>query len=123
INTGTLDIAPGVTRTLQVGATISPLFVGTLSNTASVVMPAGVVDAQPADNSATDKTAVTPAPGVAAGCAGIEGGVVEGQAISCTFLLWNGGPAAQADNPGDKFVDALPAGLTLVSAMASSGTI
>ncbi len=36
-------------------------------------------------------------------------------------MLTNSG-TAQADNPGDEFVDVLPAQLTLISATASSGT-
>jgi uncharacterized repeat protein (TIGR01451 family) len=42
--------------------------------------------------------------------------------VTYTFLLANNGPVDQADNPGDEFTDVLPAGLTLVSASASSGT-
>lgn len=119
----TLDLLPGARETYRVEGAISPFFTGPLLNAASVAMPAGVPDSQPADNTSTDTTAVVPVPGVTALCAGTEGGVLEGDVVTFTFVLWNGGPAAQADNLGDQLVDALPAGLTLVTAAASSGTI
>lgn len=119
----TLDLSRGASETYRIAGAISPFFVGTLVNTAYVAMPAGAPDAEPANNTSTDETAVVPAPGVTALCAGMEGAVLEGDVVTFTFVLWNGGPAAQADNPGYEFVDALPAGLTLVSAAASSGTI
>jgi hypothetical protein len=52
----------------------------------------------------------------------ISGTAMEGSAIVKTYLLLNGGPAFQGDNPGDEFTDTLPATLTLVSAAADSGT-
>ncbi len=45
-----------------------------------------------------------------------------GQAVTYTVTLTNNGTANQADNAGNEFVNVLPAGLTLVSASASSGT-
>ena len=45
-----------------------------------------------------------------------------GGTVTYTVILTNSGTANQADNPGNEFTDVLPAGLTLVSAAASSGT-
>jgi uncharacterized repeat protein (TIGR01451 family) len=45
-----------------------------------------------------------------------------GSTITYTVVLSNSGPSAQADNFGNEFTDILPAGLTLVSATATSGT-
>jgi uncharacterized repeat protein (TIGR01451 family) len=45
-----------------------------------------------------------------------------GGAVTYTVVLTNSGNATQFDNPGNEFTDVLPAGLTLVSAAASSGT-
>jgi len=39
-----------------------------------------------------------------------------------TVVLSNSSTFAQQDNPGNEFIDVLPAGLTLVSASATSGT-
>ena len=42
--------------------------------------------------------------------------------MTYTVTLTNNGTDAQADNAGHEFTDVLPAGLTLVSATATSGT-
>lgn len=46
----------------------------------------------------------------------------EGGAITYTIVISNGGGSASPDNAGDEFTDVLPAGMTLVSATATSGT-
>lgn len=109
--------------TYSVAGTISPDFVGPLANTATVTLGDNVADANLADNTATDTTQVKPRPGVDAQCTGTPSPVPEGGSVTFTKILWNGGPAIQGDNPGDEFTDVIPAGLTLVSAVASSGTI
>src|SRR5690606_18505183 len=45
-----------------------------------------------------------------------------GGAVTYQIVIENQGPGAQPDLAGDEFVDVLPAGLTLVSASATSGT-
>jgi uncharacterized repeat protein (TIGR01451 family) len=45
-----------------------------------------------------------------------------GGTVTYTVTLTNSGTANQADNAGHEFTDALPGGLTLVSASATSGT-
>ncbi len=45
-----------------------------------------------------------------------------GGTITYTVTLTNTGTAGQGDNPGDEFTDTLPASLTLVNVVASSGT-
>ncbi|HEX6903914.1 MAG TPA: kelch repeat-containing protein [Thermoanaerobaculia bacterium] len=119
----TLDLPALGKETYIVEAVVSPMFAGTLSNTATVSPPQGVVDAVPGNNSSTDTDEILPAPGVTAICKEITGTPVEGGMITKVFVLWNGGPEDQADNPGDEFVDTLPPGLTLVSAVADSGVI
>src|SRR6185295_15749160 len=51
----------------------------------------------------------------------VSGRQVPGGAITYTIVLTNHGPGPQADNPGAELTDVLPAGLTLVSAAATSG--
>jgi len=51
-----------------------------------------------------------------------SGTFVESGNVTYTVILSNSGTGAQADNPGNEFTDALPAGLTLISATATSGT-
>lgn len=52
-----------------------------------------------------------------------SGTAVEGGTITYTIVLSNTGTGVQGDNAGNEFTDTLPAGLTLVSAVATSGTI
>jgi uncharacterized repeat protein (TIGR01451 family) len=119
----TLSLAPGAGQEFRIQGTVSPLFAGTLTNTAKVEPPAGVADDHPEDNEATVKTDVVQPPGFHLFCSGIDGPFAEGDMITCTFTLLNGGPTAQADNAGDEFSVTLPAGLTLVSASADSPTV
>ncbi len=51
-----------------------------------------------------------------------SGTFVEGGTVTYTIVLTNNGTGIQPDAPGNEFTDVLPAGLTLVSATATSGT-
>ncbi|HEV7785809.1 MAG TPA: hypothetical protein VGQ28_10770, partial [Thermoanaerobaculia bacterium] len=94
----------------------------TLTNIATVSPAPGIVDPDLSNNTATDTTAIQSPPGVSIHCSGVSG-AFEGDFVTFTYVLSNGGPNAQADNPGAEFTDTLPAGLTLVTATASSGTV
>ncbi len=52
----------------------------------------------------------------------VSGSTSVGGTVTYTVTLTNSGGGTQSDNAGDEFTDVLPAGLTLVSATASSGT-
>ena len=52
----------------------------------------------------------------------VAGTFAPGSTVTYTVTISNTGSGATADNPGNEFTDVLPAGLTLVSATASSGT-
>ncbi len=52
-----------------------------------------------------------------------SGTTVEGGTVTYTIVLSNSGNGVQGDNAGNEFTDTLPAGLTLVSAIATSGTV
>ena len=119
----TFDLPAGSEVVYVLHGVVSPTFSGTLSFTATVEPPESLGDDDPSDNSSTDLTEVLLAPGVTAFCAAIEGVFLEGETVTYTFVLLNGGPATQADNPGAEFTDTLPAGLTLVGATADSGTV
>ncbi|HEY8021438.1 MAG TPA: hypothetical protein VIH93_10070, partial [Thermoanaerobaculia bacterium] len=116
------SLGPGGAAVCQVTGIVAPAFTGILVNTATAALPSPLVDPTPEDNVATVETMVMPGPGVTGFCDGIDGPFVEGGTISYTFVLRNGGPFTQADNPGDEFTDVLPPQLTLLSASASSGT-
>jgi hypothetical protein len=120
-HTSTLPLPMGASEEFHVQGMVSPLFQGTLPNTARVD-PVGVADAHNADNEASIDTQVDLPPGFQLYCTGVDGPFAEGDLITCVFVLLNGGPSAQADNAGDEFTVTLPASLTLVSASATSGT-
>jgi len=52
----------------------------------------------------------------------VAGSFSAGSTITYTIVINNSSASAQLDNPGDEFIDVLPAQLTLVSASATSGT-
>ena len=52
----------------------------------------------------------------------VSGTFSEGGTVTYTVVISNPSASAQLDNPGDEFTDVLPAGLTLVTASATSGT-
>ncbi len=54
-----VNLAAGGSVTYSIVATISPAFAGSLTNTASAAVPAGLTDDTPADDTATDTTTVT----------------------------------------------------------------
>jgi uncharacterized repeat protein (TIGR01451 family) len=117
----TIDLAAGETRIYRLSGIVQPMCSAVLHNKATITPPAGVCD-DPSDNQSVEDTQVA-ATGVHAFCEGISGPLTELSQMTQTFLLINCGPANQADNPGDEFTDVLPAGLTLVSATATSGTV
>ena len=113
------DLRPLEERSLAVSFRVTPDAAGTITNTAAV--SARSTDPQPANSSATARTAVTFA-AVRASCQEISGARLAGGTVTYTFLVSNAGLDIQKDNPGDELTDTLPAALTLVSATASSGT-
>lgn len=88
------------------------------SNTATVT--SATSDGNLANNSATAATTVL-SPATVSATKAVAGAFIPGSLVSYTVVLTNAGPATQFDNPGDEFVDVLPAGLTLVAASADSG--
>lgn len=119
----TLALGEGEEVFYTLSGIVLPLAAGTLEVTASVVPPAPLPDLAPGDNNAVVTTQILVPPGVSPLCAAIEGAFVEGGTVTYTFVLRNGGPAAQSDNPGPEFLDNLPAGLILIGGSADQGTV
>jgi uncharacterized repeat protein (TIGR01451 family) len=119
----TVNLPSGGSVTYTAGCTISASATGTLSNTATVTAPGGVTDPAPGNNSATDSDTLTAPPGsTLSGTKTATGPFSPGSTVIYTVVITNAGPSTQGDNPGNEFTDVLPAGLTLVSATATSGT-
>ncbi len=117
----TANLPSGASVTYTATCAVSGSAVGVLSNTATVATGAGAGDPDPANNSATDTTTVL-SPADVSGTKTVSGSFLATTPVTYTVTLTNAGLGAQQDNPGDEFTDVLPAGLTLVSATASSGT-
>ncbi|CAG0973889.1 hypothetical protein BURK2_01454 [Burkholderiales bacterium] len=114
-------MAPG-SAAFTLAVTVSGALAGgsTLSNTATI--SSDTTDPNAGNNSATATTAVA-TPATVGATKTVAGSFVPGGTVSYTIVLTNSGPAAQANNPGDEFIDVLPATLTLVGATSSSGTV
>ncbi len=117
----TVNLPAGGSVTYTVNGTVDGAFVGVLSNTATVTAGPGITDPDPANDSATDSTTVASAASIS-GTKTVSGDFRENGAIQYTVVLTNASASMQLDNPGDEFVDVLPATLTLVGASATSGT-
>ena len=94
----------------------------TPTNTAAIDSPA-TTDPTPANDSADADITISASAAVAASKSVVaDDGFQPGTDVTYTIVLENTGVSAQGDNAGDEFVDTLPAGLTGVSAAATSGS-
>lgn len=119
----TVDVPRGGSVTFTATCALASNATGTLTNTATVAAPGGVTDPNPANNSATDTdTIAAPLGAVLSATKTVNGAFTPGSAITYTIVVSNAGPGTQADNASDEFTDTVPAGLTLASATASTGT-
>jgi uncharacterized repeat protein (TIGR01451 family) len=101
-------------------STTTALF--SISNTATIANPGPVTDPNPTNNSSTDTDAIIREPAHLTGTKTVAGTFDQGGTVTYTVILNNDATGKQFDNAGDEFTDVLPAGLTLVSASATSGT-
>ena len=116
-----VNLAVGGTVIFNADATLSPGATGTVSNTATVATPGGIVDSVPGNNNATDVDTVLPPGAFVLAAKTVSGTFEAGGAISYSVVLTNSGAAAQGNNSGAEFTDTLPATLSGVSANATSG--
>ena len=110
--TTTLDLNAGKTATLTVAATVSPAAVGSVTNTARVSAPAGFVETNPANNSATDVNDANPLSDLRVTKSDGQISVVPGEAVSYTSTVTNAGPSSVF---GASFSDIVPPTVTGVS--------
>ncbi|HET7844277.1 MAG TPA: Calx-beta domain-containing protein, partial [Xanthomonadales bacterium] len=90
-----------------------------ISDTATVTSASP--DGNTANNTATTTTNVA-SPSALSATKTASGPRTPGSTLTYTIVVRNTGASAQNDNPGNELTDVLPAGLSLVSATASSGT-
>ena len=117
------SMSAGGVATFTLNVTIAPATTaGTpINNTATVA--SSPTDSNNANNSATASAVIATPPNVVA-TKSIGGGAqhTEGSLVTYTIVLSNSGSIAQGDNPGNELTDVLPSSLTLISALATSGT-
>ena len=89
--------------------------------TNTVAVTSTTADPNPGNESASATTTVTNSTVITA-TKTAGGDFNPGGTVTYTIVLTNISGQGQADNPGDEFIDILPAQLTLVSASATSGT-
>ncbi|MBA2492491.1 MAG: hypothetical protein H0V34_12615 [Gammaproteobacteria bacterium] len=110
-------LASGGTATYTVSGALSALATGTLSNTASVAVPAWLTDATPANNSATDTTTITQNPTIAKA---FSPPTINANGTSTlSFTLTNNNATAQTNL---SFTDSYSAGLVNATPLNIGGT-
>ncbi|HSK77861.1 MAG TPA: IPTL-CTERM sorting domain-containing protein, partial [Thermoanaerobaculia bacterium] len=128
---GSVPAGGSVTITIQ--ATIDAGTAGqTVTNQGTVnhdpdgngVNEAASLTDSPAAGGATDPTSflVLSPSSVGTRTKTVTGNFIPGGSVTYTVTISNPSAAVQLDNPGDEFIDVLPAQLALVSASATSGT-
>lgn len=88
-----VDLAVGGSATFTVNATVGANASGTLANTATVTLPVGVTDPNPANNSASDTTSIVQSQ-ADLGITKTDGltQVIAGNALQYTIVVSNAGP-------------------------------
>ncbi|HSL17696.1 MAG TPA: S8 family serine peptidase [Methylomirabilota bacterium] len=104
-----VDLPVGGTATYTAVASVDTVATGTLSNTATVAPPAGVIDPDPGDNSATDLTDLVPSADLAVTKTDGLGFIMPGDQVTYTISVTNAGPS---DAPGSLVSDVFPAELS-----------
>jgi uncharacterized repeat protein (TIGR01451 family) len=113
-----VDLPAGSSITYTVTGTIAASATGTLVNTATVTAPAGFVEGNTANNTATDSDTLTPQADLSVSKSDSPDPVIAGTSITYTLDFATGGPS---DAQNVSITDAVPAGTTFVSATAPAG--
>ena len=103
-----VDMPAGSTATFTVTATVASNASGTISNTAAVTLPIGVVDSDPTNNSATDLTDIAKVADLAVTKTDNVTSVIPGQSVSYGITVVNNGPSAVT---AASLIDPLPAAI------------
>ena len=117
-----VTLTSGGSATFTVSGTVAAsASTGTLSNTANVAMPVGSIDPTPANNTATDTTAIQRRAEIEVHKTDGTTSATPGQAVHYTVVVTNNGPSNVA---GVSVVDTMPAALTGVTwgCTASAGS-
>jgi uncharacterized repeat protein (TIGR01451 family) len=114
-----LSLASGRTAILLVGGIVDPAATGTLVNAVSVAPPAGTVDTNPANNSASDTDTLTPQADLSVTVTDGLTNAVPGRSVSYTLTVRNNGPSTVS---GFSLTDSLATTLGAATFTPSAGT-
>jgi uncharacterized repeat protein (TIGR01451 family) len=114
----TVNLPAGGNVTYTSSCTISPAATGTLSNTATVTAPAGVIDPTPGNNSATDSDTITKSADLAITKTDGVTTVTPGGSTTYTITASNPGPS---NATGATIADTFPASLTCSTTCVGAG--
>ncbi|MFY9820261.1 MAG: Calx-beta domain-containing protein [Thermoanaerobaculia bacterium] len=119
----TITINATINVGVPVGATITNQ--GTISYDAdgNGTNEASTLTSDPSNPGNPTSFQVQALPSLISGTKMVTGSFTPGSIVTYTVVLTNSDAVSQPDNPGNEFTDVLPAGLTLVSASATSGTV
>ena len=116
-----VDLPAGGSVTFSLTGTVDPAATGSLSNTATVAAPVGIVDPDPADDAATDTDALTPRADLSITKTDGRTSTTPGMPNTYTIVASNAGPS---DAVGVTVTDTLPSailGATWTCAGAGGG--
>lgn len=102
----TADLTPGGTATIVATGTVNPGATGLIDNVATVTLPPGAIDPDPANNAASGPVQVTSAADVAIAGSG-PASASPGETVVYTFVVTNPGPSVAVVD----FDAATPSGL------------
>ncbi|MBB6500684.1 Ig-like domain-containing protein [Pedobacter cryoconitis] len=117
-----LTLASGQSTTLTIAGTVAANASGSLSNTVSVVVPTGVTDPTPGNNTATITTPVSRVIDLGVTKTSVPKPPVAGQTVTYTITLSNNGTGSLLAADVVTLTDNLPAGFTASSFVPSAGT-
>ncbi len=113
-------LAAGASSTVTVTVTVDNDAPDSITNTAIVTSNENAFETNTANNTATADTTINPAVDLAITKVDSADPAIAGDALTYTMTVTNNGPST-ANNV--QFTDALPAGVTFVSATPSQGTV
>ncbi|HYC94018.1 MAG TPA: DUF11 domain-containing protein [Thermoanaerobaculia bacterium] len=113
-----VTLAANGSVTFTVTGTLAPAATGTLANSVNVTTPAGFVETNPANNSATDTSTITAAADLIVTKNSAAGTTLPDRDVTYTITLRNAGPS---DAQNVALTDVLPASTRFVSLTAAPG--
>ena len=111
-----VDLLANGAATFSLSATVAPSALGTLANTATAIVPPGVTDPVPGNNSETDTDTLDPVADLSITKTDSSATATPGSPVTYTVIVSNAGPS---DVVGAAVVDSLPASLSAVTWVCS----